>query len=155
MFVHTGENLPQDLAYTADLKALGYKVNEDKQIVSIDPPHVFFTRYISSNERVNEKRKEAMHESVRQLVMKELEDLGLVRVYLGGDEGKEILGVGAKGEPNEKHVPIMTTKLENLKGKRDVIVMIGEPGEDAGIWAWRHLLKDGGIKVRFSSTCLR
>ena len=146
MFIHTGENLPQDPDYPADLAKLGYEVNKEKQIVSISPEQHFFTFFHTSSVRANEIRKEAMHESVRGLVMMELADLGVVQVYLGGDKGKEILGVGAEGKLKEKHLPILATKLEELKGKRDVVVVIGEPTEDLGIWAWRHLMTDGGIE---------
>ena len=146
MFVHTGANLPQDPDYPADLAKLGYKVNEEKQIVSISSEGHFFTFYHTSNPHANELRKEAMHESVRGLVIMELAELGVEQVYLGGEQGQEILSEGVKGKPKEKHVPILATKLEELKGKRDVVVVIGEPTEDVGIWAWRHLMKDGGIE---------
>jgi hypothetical protein len=146
MFVHTGENLPQDPDYPADLAKLGYKVNEEKQIVSISPEQHFFTFFHTSSARANDMRKEAMHESVRGLVMMDLADSGVVQVYLGGEKGKEILGEGVKDKPKEKHLSILATKLEELKGKRDVVVVIGEPSEDVGIWAWRHMMTEGGIE---------
>jgi hypothetical protein len=145
MFVHTGENLPQDPKYGADLEKLGYKVDENKQIVSIDRAH-HFIYFFTSSDRANERRKEAMHDCARGLVKEELAELGVVEAFLGGEKGKEVLGVGPKEKPKAKHLPILVTEPEELRKKRDVIVVIGEPSEDVGIWAWRHLLTNGGIE---------
>lgn len=145
MFVHTGENLPQDPRYAADLAKLGYKVDENKQIVSMERAH-HFIYFHTSSDRANEKRKEAMHHCARGLVKQELAELGVVEVFLGGEKGREILGVGPKEKPKVKHLPILISEPENLRKKRDVIVVIGEPSENIGIWAWRHLLTSGGIE---------
>ena len=145
MFVHTGENLPHDATFAADLAKLGYKVDDKKQIVSIEHAH-HFIYYHTSNARTNEERKEAMHDCARGMVKGGLAELGVVQVILGGEKGREILGVGAKEKPKVKNLPILMTAPEELKKKQDVIVVIGEPSEDLGVWAWRHLLGNGGIE---------
>lgn len=133
MFVHTGEKLPQDPEYPADLTKLGFKVTNEKQIVSIDGG-VHFDFFHTDNHGSNEKRKEAVHESVRELVMMDLMEFGVVEVFLGGEKGTEILGVGPGNKPEGVHVPILTTNPEELKKCRDVVVVVGEPNQDAGIW---------------------
>lgn len=41
---------------------------------------------------------------------------------------------------------ILCTKVSELKKKHDIVVVIGEASEDAGVWAWRVAGKEGGIE---------
>lgn len=136
MFVHTGENLPADPEFPVGLEELGYTLNEDKQIVSTFDGH-YFTFYHCDNERANEKRKEAMHETVRRIVAKELRGLGVDEIWLGEEGGQEVMGLRRDTKPyphKGKCLNILATDFFYLLHKRDVIVVIGDPNEDAGIW---------------------
>lgn len=133
MFVHTGENSPADPEYPIDLEKLGYKVSEDRQIVSIEHGH-HFTFFHTNNERANDTRKEAMHEAVRRIVADELMALGVDEIYLDGPGGAGIPAMHREGKPAGKHMKILTSKAMDLYDKKDVVVVIGDPSEDAGIW---------------------
>ena len=61
MFRRLPTSLPKDPIFPADLKELGYFVNDDEQIRMIEKPDEKFLYAISSNERVNEMQKEAMN----------------------------------------------------------------------------------------------
>lgn len=61
MFRRKSAALPADPAYPADLKTLGYKLNDKGQFVSTDGSGGSFKFWITDNDRANEVRKEAMH----------------------------------------------------------------------------------------------
>ena len=141
MFVGSNDSLPQDPQYQANLTELGYHLNDKGQFLSISNPAQFFAFFHTDNERANEKRKEAMHMCVRQIVKEELAKLGVKELFLTGEDGKSVEEV----KPVGKHLPILVTEPVALKQKKDVIIVIGEQVQDLGIWAWRSLMKEGGI----------
>ena len=48
-------------------------------------------------------------------------------------------------KPTEPHVPILTTPLDLLRSKRRVLVILNEPLQDLGVWAWRVVADEGGM----------
>ena len=140
LFKRTNKNLPADPAFEADLTNLGYKRTEEGKFVKILNSRAQFTYFISNNERVNETHKEAMHEAVRAEVLSDLAKLGVKKAYLSGKEGTVV----AETKPKGKQLPILTSDLKELKGKRDIVILIGEHTQDLGVLAWRSLLGKGG-----------
>ncbi|KAI7337574.1 hypothetical protein KC315_g2224 [Hortaea werneckii] len=138
MFRRTEHNLPQDPDFPADLHALGFKINEHGQFVKIDAPSTFFDFYHTDNERANEVRKERLHECVRQSVLSSLASQDVKQLYVFG-------GSCSEAKPEGQHTSILTTQLEKLKTKQDVVVIINEHMQDLGIWAYRLLMREAGI----------
>jgi hypothetical protein len=61
MFRRLSSGLPKDPSFPADLKELGYFINDHNQIRMIEKPEEKFLYAINKNERVNEVHKEAMN----------------------------------------------------------------------------------------------
>ncbi|KAI6805700.1 hypothetical protein KC367_g1691 [Hortaea werneckii] len=139
MFRRTEHNLPQDPDFPADLHALGFKINEHGQFVKIDDPSTFFDFYHTDNERANEVRKERLHECVRQSVLSSLASQDVKQLYVFSESCSE-------AKPEGQHTSILTTELEKLKTKQDVVVIINEHMQDLGIWAYRLLMREAGIE---------
>ncbi|KAK5164356.1 uncharacterized protein LTR77_010052 [Saxophila tyrrhenica] len=145
MFVRTDKDLPVDPSYPADLTQLNYKLDDKGEFVKItnpEGPNKHFTFFISSSDRVNEVHKEATHTAVREIIKGELSKFGVRELFLAGGGGDEVLG-GV--QPKDKHMVVMTSDVEVLKEKNDVIVIVGELNQDMGVWAWRSCMREGGI----------
>ncbi|KAK3695923.1 hypothetical protein LTR37_018278 [Vermiconidia calcicola] len=144
MFVRTNVELPVDATSETTLIELGYKLNDKGQFVkfhtSSSTPS-FFEFFVSDSESRNEENREKMHEAARNVVMQMLEKLGVRETFLWGEDGAEI----SDAKPTAPHVTILTTELAELKNKKDVVVVIGDHNADAGIWAYRHFLGEGGV----------
>ncbi|KAK2867998.1 hypothetical protein FQN49_003260 [Arthroderma sp. PD_2] len=144
MFVFQKESLPRDPVFPADLKQLGYFVNENDQIRMISDPEQRFLYRINANERYNELQKEAMNTCIRDIVISRLHDQGL-----------ETLRLPIGAEPNEQHVPILVSP--SFKTDKRIIVVFGEPVQDLGIWAYRAIGSDtinSGSAVDFTAAVM-
>ncbi|KAF1913480.1 Arb2 domain-containing protein [Ampelomyces quisqualis] len=145
MFRRQEDTMDPDPVYEADLKALGFFVNQDGQIRMIDAPDKEYVFYATNNERVNELRREAMQGRTchtcllscsRQETEKRLAKLGINRIYLPGF-------VTAK--PTGPHVPILAPAPHTLKTRKRIIVIINDATQDLGILAYRQLLRELGL----------
>lgn len=90
---------------------------------------------------------------IRELVIKRLCDTGLEIMRLPLRENAN--GRMVQSAPNETHVPIMVS--DNLGTTSRIIVLIGEPVQDLGVWAYRiigneHINK--GSAVEFAKAVL-
>ncbi|EEQ30544.1 hypothetical protein McanCB56680_007104 [Microsporum canis] len=144
MFVFQKEALPKDPVFPANLKQLGYFVNDDDQIRMISNPEEKFLYKINANERYNELQKEAMNTCIRNIVLSRLHDQGLETLRLP---------VGAR--PSQQHVPILVSP--SFKTDKRIIVVFGEPVQDLGIWAYRTIGSDtinSGSAVDFTTAVL-
>lgn len=144
MFVRLNKKLPADPAYPPDLAALGYKLNEAGKFVSIrdEHAHMHFNFFHTDNERANEVRKEAVHIAARGVVKTELARLGVKEIYLTGEDGAVVEEAKPEGVP---FLSLLATDLDVLRTKTDVVVIVGEHNQDPGVWAYRLLMKDGGV----------
>ena len=61
MFRRLPSSLPKDPFFPADLKELGYSINDEDQVRMMEKPEEKFLYAINKNERVNEVHKEAMN----------------------------------------------------------------------------------------------
>ncbi|KAI5289507.1 hypothetical protein KEM52_000761 [Ascosphaera acerosa] len=144
MFVAPASVLPRDFEFPADLEKLGYFVNENDQIRSIEDPDQPFRYKVNTNERYNDVRKEALNACVREIVLSRLRALGLqkLRLPVGSSE-------------TAPHVPVLITPAA-FTAKR-VVVVLGAPAQDLGIWAYRTVGAEGidaGSAVNFAREAL-
>lgn len=148
---------PPEPFYEADLEKLGFRLDEHNKFVNVSTARsrhmltstdIFtqtrtgevFDYYHTNNEHANDLRKEAFHTAARAKIAEVLrEEYGITELYLTGSKIHT-------ERPQEPHVSILSTKVSDLKKKRDIVVVIGEAGADAGIWAWRVAGKEGGIE---------
>ncbi|KAF7184939.1 hypothetical protein HII31_13751 [Pseudocercospora fuligena] len=131
------ERPPPEPKYEADLEKLGFRLNEKYQFIENGG---VFDFYHTDNDQANELRKEAFHTAARIKIAEVLrERCGVQELYLTGSKYHY-------ERPQEPHVSILCTKVSELKKKHDIVVIIGEASEDAGIWAWRVAGKEGGIE---------
>ncbi|OAT03747.1 hypothetical protein BDBG_00436 [Blastomyces gilchristii SLH14081] len=141
MFVFRAEDLPKDPVFPADLKQLGYFINDQDQIKKISNPEEDFVFKINTNDRYNEMQKEAMNTCIRQIVISRLLNLGLETLRLP---------IGAAA--NSQHVSILTSPA--FQSQPRLIVVFGDPTQDLGIWAYRVISKKGiniGSAVNFAT----
>ncbi|PYI07261.1 hypothetical protein BO78DRAFT_429075 [Aspergillus sclerotiicarbonarius CBS 121057] len=144
MFVFTRKDLPADPIFPADLKKLGYSINDNDQIRKISDPEKEFQYKINKHERWNDMQREAMNTCIRNIVSSRLRDLGLVTLRLP-----------LTAKPTDPHVPILVSK--NISSASRVIVVFGEPVQDLGIWAYRTVGQEGidaGSAVAFARAVL-
>ena len=131
MFARENANMPKDPEFPLNLEELGFKVNEEGKFVQISNPSKAPPRYVKGNAdggRTNDVYLEAVNMCARKAVADGLAEFGVKKVYLKGADGAQV----AEGKPKDKHISIFTTDLKELKGKRDVLIVIGEHTQDMG-----------------------
>ncbi|OTA00667.1 hypothetical protein A9Z42_0009200 [Trichoderma parareesei] len=132
MFRRLWSGLPEDVTFPSDLKGLGYFVNEDDEIRSIEDPDNYFKFYINRNPRICARQRFAFNHALESIVHERLEKEGMQKVRL------------PQGTPaTEPHIPIFITL--NLEAKIRIVVIFGEPTQDLGLVAGRVANGPGGI----------
>ncbi|KAM3080836.1 hypothetical protein ACMFMG_004791 [Clarireedia jacksonii] len=134
MFRRLSSGLPKDPTYPPTLEGLGYFVNENDEIRSIENPKAFFKFFLTKNERYNLVQREAMNQAIREIVEERLVAIGLQ---------KTIIPLNAP--LTTPHLHIFTSP--NLSIARRIVVLFYEPKDDIGIFAHRLLGGGGGIDV--------
>ncbi|KAF2184820.1 hypothetical protein K469DRAFT_750686 [Zopfia rhizophila CBS 207.26] len=146
MFRRVEEGLPPDPTYPADLKDLGYFVNESGHVRMIAYPDKGFQYHYSNTERHNEVRREAMQICQRNEVDARLAALGIGKLYL-----PTFTTTRPKALP---HIPILAPPADVLKTRKRVIVLINDILQDLGILAYwqlqRELGLNGGSVINFT-----
>ncbi|ROW10516.1 hypothetical protein VMCG_01970 [Cytospora schulzeri] len=142
MFRRRWSGLPEDPAFPADLKELGYFVDpETDEIRQISSPSYYFNYFISKNVRYNDRQRFAFTTAVQeQLVHPRLEALGLVRLTLPLGNGNTNTTTTTAAEP---HVPIYISR--DLASKSRVVVIFGESEQELGVIAHRVIGGRGGV----------
>lgn len=125
------------------LGELGFQVTDDNQIRGTHD-NKYFDYFYSESQDLNGRRKEAVHEAVREAVASTLAKYDIFPVHVVGTETYV-------AKPEAPHVTLLATEIGKLEEKKDVIVVIGEAGggssgQDAGIWAYRSLMREGGLE---------
>lgn len=132
---------PQHKAFPTSLSEWGFTISDGGEFV--DANGEYFNYFATDNERYNDMRHEACQVLAREAIAKELRTkYDIQELFLSGDHGATISTNRPDGRP---HVSILSTEVSKLKHKRDVIVVVGETGQDAGIWAWRYVQRQGGM----------
>ncbi|KAH7057136.1 Arb2 domain-containing protein [Macrophomina phaseolina] len=139
MYRLTEAGMPEDPAYRANLKDLGFFIDERSEIRTIKSPHNYYNFWMSNNDRVNESFREAMHACINEEISHRMKALGIPPIYL-----PHVTAEKPTGEPS---VPIFVTKKEELRKLKRIIVVINDDFQDLGMWAYRIAGKEGGIEA--------
>nr|POE90092.1 hypothetical protein CFP56_20559 [Quercus suber] len=144
MFRRIAHRLPQDPVFPATLEKLGLRVTEDLHFVdALTGKHI--DNFVSDNERYNDVRKEAMHAATRRQMIAEASKQGMQEIYICDEIDANGGARLAETKPEGKHITILTTKLEQLRKRNDVIILIGERNQDLGVFAYRSFMRHGGM----------
>ncbi|OCK79508.1 hypothetical protein K432DRAFT_443837 [Lepidopterella palustris CBS 459.81] len=150
MFRRDAKSLPPDPVFPADLKAVGYFINETGHIRKIANPKESFQYWLTNNDRYNEVHREAMHICTREAVNERMAALGIQILNLPQ--------MTATKPENQPHIPILITPAEILKTRKRVIVIINDDTQDLGVLAYRILHRaaglNGGSVVNFAKTII-
>ncbi|KAI0182938.1 Arb2 domain-containing protein [Xylaria flabelliformis] len=134
MFVRKWSALPADPEFPSDLKGLGYFINKDDEVRSIENEDNYFKYFISRNMRVNDRQRFAMNQAIQDEIHKRLTDLGLSKLFLPQC---------TTSAPSGPNVPIFVSP--DLAKKSRVVIIFGEIHQDLGVLAHRILGGPGGI----------
>ncbi|KAI8937476.1 hypothetical protein NX059_005194 [Plenodomus lindquistii] len=136
MFRRVEDTLDPDPSFPADLKQLGFFVNDLGHIRMIDAPDKPYIYHATNSERVNEVRREAMQACQREQSESRLQSLGIQRVFLPGF---------TTTRPQGPHIPILSPSPTILKTRKRVIVLVNDTLQDLGILAYRQLQRELGV----------
>ncbi|KAH7161276.1 hypothetical protein EDB81DRAFT_924686 [Dactylonectria macrodidyma] len=132
MFRRHWSGLPKDASFPSDLAGLGYFLNGDDEIRSIENPNCYYKFFHNRNARVNERQRFAFNGAMEDIIHERLEKQGLVKMTLP---------LGAS--PTQNHTPIFATADLALCSR--VVVIFGEPTHDLGVLAGRVANGPGGL----------
>ncbi|KAI1803860.1 Arb2 domain-containing protein, partial [Daldinia bambusicola] len=133
MFRRKWSGLPADPDFPVDLAKLGYFINEDDEVRSIENPDNYFHFFLNRSPRYNERQRYAFSQAVQYGIWERLEKLGLEKVLLP-------LGTS---DANKPHVPIFVST--DILTKSRVVVIFGETTQDLGVLAHRVIGGHGGV----------
>ncbi|KAH7405657.1 Arb2 domain-containing protein [Phaeosphaeria sp. MPI-PUGE-AT-0046c] len=136
MFRRKEDTIAPDPVSPANLKELGFFVNELGHIRMIGAPEKEYVFHATNNDRMNELRREAVQECSRQETEKRLSKLGINRIYLPDFITKK---------PDGPHVPILSPSPDILKTRKRIVVLVNDATQDLGILAYRQLQRDLGL----------
>ncbi|KAI5806924.1 hypothetical protein EDC01DRAFT_6254 [Geopyxis carbonaria] len=139
MFRQKRKPLTKEVEFPANLKELGYLIDENDVIRHKDAPTEPFNYYVhgksskwsTNSERMNLRHKEALDECCRRIVLKRLAKLDL-----------HPLTLPAGAAPTERHVPILASS--KLASAFKILLLLPDPQRSSlGIWSIRKLVDDG------------
>ncbi|KAI0012059.1 hypothetical protein F4779DRAFT_635131 [Xylariaceae sp. FL0662B] len=133
MFRRKWSGLPADPSFPSDLKELGYFVNKDDEVRSIENENNYFKFFISRNPRWNDRQRFGMNQAIQKVIHERLENLGLKKVPLPLDTT----------DTSQPHVPIFVSA--DIKTKSRVVIIFGESSQDLGVLAHRVIGGAGGV----------
>ncbi|GIZ38689.1 hypothetical protein CKM354_000209600 [Cercospora kikuchii] len=132
---------PKEPEYSTDLAVFGYHKNEKGEFID-NTTGEYFDFFHTDNDRVNDLRRGAYQECLRKEIAAELKEKhGITELFVTGADGTEI----SSSRPSGQNVSVLTTNVSELAQKRDIIIIVGESGQDRGVWAWRIVQREGGI----------
>ncbi|KAI1500624.1 Arb2 domain-containing protein [Biscogniauxia marginata] len=143
MFKRKWSGLPVDPHFPSDLKELGYFINEDDEVRSIENPDFYFKFFLNRNPRWNDCQRFAMNQALQSEIHARLSALGLQRVLLP-------LGTTDGSSP---HVPIFASA--DIATKKRVVLIFGETSQDLGVLAHRVIGGRGGVDAGSLVRCAR
>ncbi|CAM1506302.1 Fc.00g059430.m01.CDS01 [Cosmosporella sp. VM-42] len=132
MFRRNWSSLPKDASFPSDLKGLGYFVNDEDEIRSIENPDCYFKYFLNKNLRINDRQRFEFNGALEKIVVERLENEGLQKLTLPLESPRL-----------KPHVPIFASP--NLRAHSRVVVIFGEPTQDLGIVAGRMANGPGGV----------
>ncbi|KAL9075244.1 MAG: hypothetical protein Q9157_004074 [Trypethelium eluteriae] len=135
MFARSSTNFLPDAPFKPDLKELGYFITDDGDLRSIRDPSKGFHYAINKVSRWNDVNREAMRICMRAEYHRRFESEGIAHFFLPQM---------TTTKPSDPHVPILTTPLDALRKKTQVLVIVNGHMQDLGVWAWRLLEHEHG-----------
>ncbi|KAM0521790.1 hypothetical protein ACHAPE_002351 [Trichoderma viride] len=132
MFRRLWSGLPPDAKFPSDLKGLGYFVNDQDEIRSIENPDNYFKFFLNRNPRICARQRFEFNHAMEAIIHKRLECEGLLKLCLP---------LGAWD--TEPHLPFFITP--DLETRSRIIVIFGEPTHELGVLAGRVANGPGGI----------
>ncbi|KAI1120409.1 Arb2 domain-containing protein [Nemania abortiva] len=137
MFRRKWSSLPVEAEFPVDLKRLGYFINKDDEVRSIENEDNYFKFFINRNLRICDRQRFAMNQAIQDEIHRRLiGDHGLCKVSLPLPAGQVA--------PTSANVPIFASA--KIKEKSRVVIVFGETHQDLGILAHRILGGKGGIE---------
>ncbi|KAK4125268.1 hypothetical protein N657DRAFT_633134 [Parathielavia appendiculata] len=132
MFRRRWSGLPADPVFPADLKELGYFINDIDEIRSIENPDYYFKYFLTKNDRWNDRQRFAFNEAVAKEILTRLKARGFDTIPL------------PLGTPStQPHIPILTSP--DLPTKTRVVLLFGESCQSLSVLAHRVIGGRGGI----------
>ncbi|KYK58946.1 Arb2 domain-containing protein [Drechmeria coniospora] len=132
MFRRQWSSLPKEPSFQPNFQSLGYFINDQDEIRSIEAPDCYFKFFLNRNPRINELQRFAFNQALEDEVHARLEMEGLRKVTLP---------MGST--PDHRHLPIFVSHDLGLRSR--VVVIFGESTQDLGILASRVANGVGGI----------
>ncbi|EWG41969.1 hypothetical protein FVEG_03944 [Fusarium verticillioides 7600] len=129
MFFRSWSGLPKDASFPRDLAGLGYFVNDDDEVRSIEDPECYYKYFSSKNSRVNERQRFHFNMALEDIVHDRLEKEGLKKYHLLPE--------------NNRQSPVFLTP--NIAKTTRIVVVLGEPTKDLGWIAGRVANGPGGL----------
>ncbi|KAF5574056.1 Arb2 domain-containing protein [Fusarium pseudoanthophilum] len=129
MFFRSWSGLPKDASFPRDLAGLGYFVNDDDEVRSIEDPECYYKFFSSKNSRVNERQRFHFNMALEDIVHDRLEKEGLKKYHLLPE--------------NKRQSPVFLTP--NIAKTTRIVVVLGEPTKDLGWIAGRVANGPGGL----------
>ncbi|KAI1361883.1 Arb2 domain-containing protein [Xylaria arbuscula] len=133
MFRRKWSALPEDPQFESDFKSLGYFINKDDEIRSIENEDNYYKFFLDRNPRINDRQRFALNMAVQAELRQRLTNLGLLKLTLP-------LGADPSSSPN---LPILVTP--GIREKSRVVIIFGETHQDLGVLAHRVIDGPGGI----------
>ncbi|RYP93133.1 hypothetical protein DL770_000707 [Monosporascus sp. CRB-9-2] len=143
MFRRKWSGLPADPAFPSDLKKLGYFINEDDEVRSIENPDYYFKYFLSRNGRYNERQRFAMNQALEEEIHKRLTNLGLKKIPLPLGTPTTTTDDGITTTTTAPNVPIFVSA--DIAQKSRVVLIFGESCQDLGVLAHRVIGGPGGV----------
>ncbi|KAF4978763.1 hypothetical protein FZEAL_4908 [Fusarium zealandicum] len=132
MFRRRWSSLPKDASFPSDLAGLGYFVNNQDEIRSIENPDYYHQFFINKNMRINERQRFNFNAAMEKIIHERLEKEGLVKLPFRGNH-----------TDTEKHCPIFVTP--DISKSSRIVIVFGEPVQDLGFLAGRVASGPGGL----------
>ncbi|UKZ56730.1 hypothetical protein TrVGV298_010571 [Trichoderma virens] len=132
MFRRLWSGLPKDASFPSDFKGLGYFINDQDEIRSIEDPDNYFKFFIDRNPRICARQRFEFNHALESVIHERLEKEGQQKLLLP-------LGIPT----TEPHMPIFVAP--NLETKSRIVVIFGEPTQELGLVAGRVANGAGGI----------
>ncbi|KAM7209723.1 Arb2 domain containing protein [Naviculisporaceae sp. PSN 640] len=133
MFRRKWSGLPADPIFGSDLAELGYFVNDEDEIRSLDDPDSYFKFFLTKNQRWNERQRFCFNSAIGQVLRQRLDNEGLKKVMLP-------LGTTDPSQPN-----LEIRVSEDIDKKSRVVIFLGENNQEFGVLAHRVLGGKGGV----------
>ena len=141
MFRRLSNNLPQDANYPSDLRQLGLFINSAHQLKHSDYPEDAYRFSVTTNDRYNDVREEAVNICIRDELVTRLSSLGIKRLWLPA------LTNEIPSASTRPTMPILATELKALQKAERVVVVVSSLMQDLGVWDWKSTRGEAGIEA--------